>query len=108
MASNLDKYRKDPKELLDFAELMSADLLSVILKEKRGERINIGKDTNDPHFKLLIAVNKLWNENWGRCLSPTWNCERPPIKAHSIQNSRIIDRLAEDGHVSMIRIKFQP
>jgi len=65
-------------------------------------------DEEDPYFKLRVVLSKLWNERWGRCLAPTWDCPQPPIRAHSIQNSRIIDRLAEDGHVSMIRLKVHP
>jgi hypothetical protein len=73
-----------------------------------GEPLNIGKDTSDSQLQMRVILSKLWNEAWGRCLAPTWDCELPAIRAHSIQNSRIIDRLAEDGHVSMIKAKVHP
>ena len=36
-----------------------------------------------------------------RCFWPSDDCNEPAIKAHSIQNSRILDQLTDDGHVVM-------
>jgi len=40
-----------------------------------------------------------------KCLEPTECCDSQPINAHSMQNARIFDLLAEDGHVLMFEIK---
>ena len=43
-----------------------------------------------------------------KCLEPTMTCPEKPIKAHSIQNSRVLDLLENNGHVIMLRSKFHP
>lgn len=62
----------------------------------------------DSWFKLRVKTARIWNEGWGRCLEPRWQCANKPVKAHSIQNARIIDRLAENGHVVTISSTFHP
>ncbi len=39
-----------------------------------------------------------------RCLEPSETCEQTTIRAHSIQNSRVLDLLSQDGHVIMLRL----
>jgi hypothetical protein len=34
-----------------------------------------------------------------RCLEPTLACDKKVIRAHSIQNARVLDLLVENGHV---------
>ena len=34
-----------------------------------------------------------------RCLAPGGECDQEGIRAHSVQNSRVLDRLQRDGHV---------
>ena len=43
-----------------------------------------------------------------KCLEPAMSCPEKPIKAHSIQNSRVLDILESNGHVIMLRPKFHP
>jgi hypothetical protein len=47
-------------------------------------------------------------QNWrfGKCLEPTMKCNESAIRAHSIQNSRIIDLLEERNHVVMLRPQY--
>ena len=46
------------------------------------------------------------NARFGKCLEPSMNCPRAPIRAHSIQNARVIDLLAENSHVIALRPDF--
>ena len=39
------------------------------------------------------------------CLWPKWECRSKAIRAHSVQNSRVLDLLCRDGHVLMPRLK---
>lgn len=41
-----------------------------------------------------------------KCLHPSMNCPKPAIRAHSIQNARVLDILHENGHVIMPQLKF--
>jgi hypothetical protein len=38
-----------------------------------------------------------------KCLEPTFSCSAAAIRAHSIQNSGVLDLLVEDGHVIALR-----
>lgn len=46
-------------------------------------------------------IHRLKNTAYEKCLWHTMTCTGAPIKAHAIQNSRAIERLAENGHVVM-------
>ncbi len=46
------------------------------------------------------------NAKLSRCLDPGMQCQDPAIRAHSIQNSRVLDLLAVDGHVIMPKARF--
>jgi hypothetical protein len=39
---------------------------------------------------------------WNRCLAPGMGCPAAAIRAHSLQNSQVLDLLARDGHVKAI------
>jgi hypothetical protein len=41
---------------------------------------------------------------FGRCLAPGTLCNSPPIRAHAVQNSRVLETLQRDGHVMMMSI----
>jgi hypothetical protein len=41
-----------------------------------------------------------------RCLPPSMDCDEAPIRAHSIQNARVLDLVQTDGHVLMPRYKL--
>ena len=45
------------------------------------------------------------NTRFTRCLEPSESCQAEPINAHSIQNSRILELLAENGHVLRFGLK---
>ena len=62
----------------------------------------------DQWFELRIKTAEIWNEGWGRCLEPRWQCKNAPIRAHSIQNSRIIDLIAEKGQVITLGSAYHP
>jgi hypothetical protein len=46
---------------------------------------------------------KTQKKNFEACLHPSLTCKRPPIRAHSIQNQRVLDLIQQDGHVMMPR-----
>jgi len=62
----------------------------------------------DTHFRLRIECSRIWNDGWGRCLEPCWECAERPIKAHSIQNAQILDKLVRDGHVLTLSLDYHP
>jgi hypothetical protein len=45
--------------------------------------------------------------NFSRCLPPTLACNEKPIRAHSIQNSRVIELIQGHGHVMMPRYRIK-
>lgn len=45
----------------------------------------------------MFKTNKA---KYDRCLEPTYKCEQQAIRAHSIQNSRILDNMVVDNHVT--------
>ena len=49
------------------------------------------------YFDLIKA-------HYSKCLEPNETCNANPIKAHSIQNSRILESISDDGHVIMPRL----
>lgn len=48
---------------------------------------------------LLSSLFEIDKAGFQRCLEPTMRCEQPAVRAHSIQNARVLDLLANDGHV---------
>lgn len=51
------------------------------------------------HLKLFSDLQK---SKVGRCWAPFEDCREPPINAHSIQNSRILDKLQQEGVLTHI------
>jgi hypothetical protein len=49
---------------------------------------------------------KTHNSRFSKCLAPGMNCDKEAIRAHSIQNSGVIDLIAVDGHVLAFRPSF--
>lgn len=49
--------------------------------------------------KLLNFLFRLRGYLYAQCLEPTRTCNRKAIKAHSIQNSIILEQLVENGHL---------
>jgi hypothetical protein len=62
----------------------------------------------DPLFRLRIASTQIWNNDWGMCLAPRLKCENRPIRAHSVQNAGVLERLARDGHVFTLGARIHP
>lgn len=53
--------------------------------------------------KFLSSFNKLKNQSlWKGCFHEDENCNEKIIKAHSIQNNKILNKISEDGCVYMI------
>lgn len=57
-----------------------------------------------PSFRdeLVSHYFKLAKSEYRRCLSPGMSCTSKVIRAHSIQNSKVLDLLARNGHVKAI------
>jgi hypothetical protein len=49
---------------------------------------------------------KAQKKDYARCLPPSMDCDEEPIRAHSIQNARVLDLIQTDGHVLMPRYKL--
>jgi hypothetical protein len=49
---------------------------------------------------------KTHNSRFSKCLEPKMNCNQEPIRAHSIQNSGVIDLIALGGHVVAFRPSY--
>lgn len=45
-------------------------------------------------------------QGYTRCLAPSMDCEEEAIRAHSIQNSRVLDLVQTNGHVLMPRFRL--
>jgi hypothetical protein len=63
----------------------------------------------------MIADNKaigkffdLQKKNYEKCLHVGFLCEKKPIRAHSIQNAKVLDLLQENNHVLMPLPKLTP
>jgi hypothetical protein len=50
---------------------------------------------------------KRQKKNFEGCLHHSLTCKRPPIRAHSIQNQRVLDLIQQDGHVLMPRYNIK-
>ena len=57
---------------------------------------------NKKNYKQYLSV---LYEKFEKCLSPEMNCNKAAIKAHSIQNARILEQLSEDGHIIALQMK---
>ena len=57
--------------------------------------------------QLKGRVFELQKLSLRRCLEPSEACSKPPIRAHSIQNATVLNKLCCDGHVIMPRLKAQ-
>jgi hypothetical protein len=60
-----------------------------------------------PKLKLKQRVFELQKLSFERCLEPSEACSGSAIRAHSIQNANVLDKLCRDGHVVMPRLKAQ-
>jgi hypothetical protein len=56
--------------------------------------------------KQLLAIFRIDSGQFSRCLAIGISCNEPAIRAHSVQNARYLDLLAEDGHVIAFGRRF--
>jgi hypothetical protein len=61
---------------------------------------------DDKRKALKNSIFKIWNGKYLQCLEPNESCAQQPIRAHSIQNKRILEVLQCDGQVIMPRVKL--
>jgi len=54
--------------------------------------------------KPVSILGKWAKQKTGRCWAPSLDCENAPIRAHSMQNARILESIQEDGHVIGIEV----
>lgn len=57
-----------------------------------------------------VAIGEFVNamkHGYDRCLDPAMHCDKPAIKAHSVQNAQAMDLIVEDGHVSSLGMKLK-
>lgn len=57
------------------------------------------------HKQMLSWAFEAQKWRFNRCLAPDMKCTAKAIQAHSIQNGRVLDLLARDGHVKKITPK---
>lgn len=55
--------------------------------------------TDNIKNEMLSSLFKMNKNNLNRCLYPAMDCDQPAIRAHSVQNARILDNLVADNHV---------
>jgi len=55
--------------------------------------------------ELKAFFYKINNFKYLNCLEPNMQCNLRPIRAHSVQNSNVLDLLVDKGHVVMPRLK---
>jgi hypothetical protein len=53
-------------------------------------------------IQIFVKAQK---EDFAKCLPPSMDCDENPIRAHSIQNARVLDLIQTDGHVRMPQYK---
>lgn len=56
--------------------------------------------TDDTKKEMLASFFKTQKKDYNRCLEPLLKCDQKAIRAHSVQNSRILDNLVVNDHVS--------
>jgi len=52
-----------------------------------------------PNKELFASFLRRGKGQFSRCLAPSLRCSERAVRAHSVQNSRVLDHLARDGHV---------
>ena len=56
--------------------------------------------------KMLASFFRTAKAEFNRCLEPSLSCKNKAIRAHSVQNSNILENLCEDGHVSTFKVRI--
>lgn len=68
----------------------------------QGTRVANPWRTEGERFSSFLHASRL---EFNRCLEPSWQCMNRAIRAHSVQNSRVLDLLARNGHVVAPRLR---
>lgn len=53
----------------------------------------------NPDKEMFAAMFRIDKAHFSKCLEPLFKCRKQAIRAHSIQNARILGQLARHGHV---------
>ena len=64
------------------------------------------KGSGDPRKRTFGKVMKNIKTPFLRCYAPGDACKESPIRAHSVQNSTVLDSLQENGHVYAPRMQL--
>jgi hypothetical protein len=72
---------------------------------KPGPLLKVEPMAEDATYRSFFF--KTQKKNFEGCLHPSLSCKRPPIRAHSIQNQRVLDLIQQDGHVMTLRHKIK-
>ena len=59
-----------------------------------------GEWTDEVKKEMWAQMFETMKAKYDRCLEPTYKCDEKAIRAHSIQNSRILDNMVVDNHVT--------
>lgn len=62
--------------------------------------------SDDIKKEMLDSLFKTNSKEFNRCLEPTLTCRNKAIHAHSVQNSRILDNIVMNDHVSAFKRKI--
>lgn len=52
-----------------------------------------------PNKELFASFLRIDRAQFSRCLEPSLRCKTRAVRAHSVQNSGVLDQLAREGHV---------
>jgi hypothetical protein len=71
--------------------------------DARQDRSTQGDPMNPDDLRRLFERH---NWRFHKCLEPRMACEEKSIRAHSIQNAHVMDLIATNGHVVMLRARL--
>lgn len=60
--------------------------------------------TSQPDISEFFKTMKV---RFNKCLEPGLSCSEPAIRAHSVQNATALGLIAEENHVSELRMKIR-
>lgn len=61
--------------------------------------------SDEPYNEMKSHFFSSMGSQMNKCLEKSMMCKNKAIRAHSIQNSRVLDLLCEDGHVVQFKLK---
>lgn len=60
--------------------------------------------TEEKRKEMWASLFKTLKSEFNRCLEFSMTCKNKAIRAHSIQNARILDNIVANGHVTMLKL----